>query len=161
MQCIAIMPLTVNPPPMLAGIIGANIQKARKAKGWSLEKLAARVEPKTSYQQVSRLEKGRMLTIDWIERLAKALGVDPLDLMALREQPQLEMSEPVANEIAQMLALVALDGREPEPDTVLVLSLMLQELTATFSKHPQAYRDPEVARLAVDMTARRFAPLAN
>ena len=44
---------------MLAKQIGTNIKTARKARGWSLERLAARVEPETSYQQLARLADGR------------------------------------------------------------------------------------------------------
>jgi hypothetical protein len=71
------------------------------------------------------------------------------------------LSEQVANEIARTLALVAREGEPPEPGIVQALSLMLQELTVTFSKHPQAYRDPSVARPVVDLASRRFAPVAS
>jgi transcriptional regulator with XRE-family HTH domain len=148
---------------MLAEQIGANIQAARKAKGWSLEKLAARVKPPTSYQQLSRLEKGdRTLSVQWVERIAKALEIEPVDLITGdRPPPVFTMTEPVASEVAQMLATVALDGAEPSPDTVLVLSQILQELTETFSKYPQAFRDPAVARPVVDFAGRRFGPSAK
>jgi transcriptional regulator with XRE-family HTH domain len=144
---------------MLAGTIGANIKAARKAKGWSLERLAARVEPPTSYQQISRLEQGRMLTIDWIEKIAKALGADPLELMGgtSESRPLAEgMSEQVSAEVARVVAQVALQGKEPEPGTVEALTLILKELSATFARHPQAYQDPAIALPVVDLAARRY-----
>jgi ribosome-binding protein aMBF1 (putative translation factor) len=54
--------------PMLAKQIGANIKAARKARGLSLEKVAAAIDPPTSYQQLSRLEDAeRPLTLEWVE----------------------------------------------------------------------------------------------
>jgi transcriptional regulator with XRE-family HTH domain len=147
---------------MLGRKIGENIRAARKAKGISLEKLAAKVRPPTSYQQLSRLEQGRMLTIDWIERIGLALDVDPMELIrgpSLSED--VDLSEQVANEIARTLALVARDGVPPEPGTVQALSLMLQELTATFLKYPQAYQNPEVARPVLELVGKRHATVAN
>lgn len=147
---------------MLAKLIGENMKAARKARGLSLEKVAARCEPPTSYQHLSRLEKGdRSLTVDWIERVAKALGVEPVTLITGRSSPAPELNEQVANEIARILALVARDGEPAENGTVQAVSLLLQELTATFLRHPQAYRDPNVARPVLDLAGRRFAPSAN
>jgi transcriptional regulator with XRE-family HTH domain len=147
---------------MLGKKIGENIRAARKAKGISLEKLAARVKPPTSYQQLSRIEQGRMLTIEWIERIGAGLEMDPMELIrgqALAEN--LDLSEQVANEIARTLALVAREGEPPEPGIVQALSLMLQELTATFLRHPQAYRDPQMARPVLDLVERRHVPVAS
>ena len=151
-----------NGVAMLAGVIGQNIKAARKSRGLSLEKLAARCDPPTSYQQLSRLEKGdRSLSIDWIERIATALGMDPLQLIVGREVLAPELNEQVANEIARTMALVAREGDPAEPGTIEALSLLLQELTATFLRHPQAYRDATVARPVIDLAGRRFVPSRN
>lgn len=153
---------------MLAKRIGQNIKAARLAKndgkGWPLEKLAARITPPTSYQQLSRLESAdRPITIEWIERIAKALGVDPVSLVVGRcEEPRgFHLDEQVAAEVARTLAAVALQGGEPEPGTIEALSLILQELTATFSKHPEAASDARVARPVVDQAARRYVHVGN
>jgi transcriptional regulator with XRE-family HTH domain len=159
MRCVAISLPLYKCSSMLAGTIGANIKAARKAKGWSLERLAARVDPPTSYQQLSRLEQGKMLTVDWIEKIATALGADPLALMAggTQEPPQSEgMSEQVSAEVARVLARVALQGKTPDPGIVEALSLILLELSGTFARHPQARRDPAIAQPVVDLAARRF-----
>jgi transcriptional regulator with XRE-family HTH domain len=147
---------------MLSERVSGNIKRLRKARGWSKEQLAQRCVPKTVQQQIAKLEDGeRRLTLEWVERIAAAMGLDPIDLMVDREPVAFELSEQVAIEVARTLAMAALEGREPEPGIVQVLSLMLQELTATFSKHPQAYRDPAVARPVVDMTSRRYAREGN
>lgn len=164
MVCIAISPLIQHSPDMLAKEIGANIHSARKGRGWSLQCLAAKVEPKTSYQQIARLEKGdRTLTVQWVERIAKALETDPLDLIIPdRERAQgFTLDEQVANEVARTLAEVALQGEEPENGTVQAISLLLQELTATFAEHPRAASDAQVVRPLLTLASKRFAPSAN
>jgi len=169
MRCIAFSPQFLHPAPMLAKQIGANIKAAREAKRpkLSLEKLAAKIQPKTSYQQLSRLEKGdRALTVEWIERIAKALEVDPMSLIApeykeRQERAGFTLDEQVANEVARTLAVVALDGDEPENGTVQVIALMLQELTATFSEHPAVASDVQLARPLLTLAGKRFAPAAS
>jgi transcriptional regulator with XRE-family HTH domain len=157
--CVAFPQTLVNAAPMLAKIIGENMKAARKARGLSLQKVAAKCVPPTSYQQLARLEKGdRSLSVDWVERVGKALGVDPMELISGREQPGLDLNEQVARDIAETLALVAREGDPPSAGTVEALSLMLQELTGTFLRHPQSYRDAEVARPVIDLASRRFAP---
>lgn len=59
-------------------INGVKVCRARA--GISQEELARRVG--TNRQQIQRLETGyRKLTLDWIERLAKALGCEPDDII--------------------------------------------------------------------------------
>jgi transcriptional regulator with XRE-family HTH domain len=166
MRCVAFSTNYARFAPMLGKRIGANIKAARKAKGWSLEKLAAAVEPKSSYQQIARLESAdRPITADWIERISAALEIDPVMLMA----PELSrkggggftLDEQVANEVAQTLALVAREGAEPEPGIVQALALMLTELTLTFSEHPAVAADAERARPLLTLVGRRFVPLVN
>lgn len=61
-----------------------NLRAARLARGFSQEELGARAGLHRNYiGSVERIEKN--ISIDTIERLANALGVDVLDLLA-REQ---------------------------------------------------------------------------
>lgn len=143
---------------MLAERVAGQIKALRLGKGWSQDTLAKRCVPRTVYQQIDKLESGeRRLTLDWLERLATALEVDPIDLIAKSEPPLREMNEQVALEMAQIIGRVALGGSEPDPDNVQVLSLMLRELSETFSRHPEAFADPAIARPVLDLTARRSA----
>ncbi len=58
----------------------SRISELRKARGLTLKRLAELVG--TSNQQISHLEKGRRrLTLDWMERIAKALECHPADLL--------------------------------------------------------------------------------
>lgn len=60
------------------------IKELREKRGWTQDQLAEAAG--TSFQQVSRLENGtRRLTVEWMQRIAKALGVHPAALLA--DQP--------------------------------------------------------------------------
>ena len=57
------------------------IKELRSRAGLSQDDLAKKVG--TSRQQIARLEDGdRRLTVGWMQRVAKALGVEPSDLIA-------------------------------------------------------------------------------
>ena len=54
------------------------IRDIRKQKGWTLADLAEACEPPTTPQTVGRLDTGmRNLSLNWMERIAAALEVDP------------------------------------------------------------------------------------
>lgn len=56
------------------------LREIRLQKGLTLEDVAKAAD--TSNQQILRLEKGqRRLTTGWIERLSKALGVSPSEIV--------------------------------------------------------------------------------
>jgi transcriptional regulator with XRE-family HTH domain len=142
---------------MLADQISANIQRVREGKGMSRTQLGQRMSPPTSSQQIERLEKGqRRLTIEWVERIAKGLGVDPSELIT-GETEQFVMTPEVGDEIALELARIVLRGGEPSPAIVADLSLVMQALSETFARHPVARRDPEVVRPVIDLLAHRLA----
>lgn len=146
---------------MLAGEIRANIMRLREARNWSRPDLAKRVKPETSGQQIEKLEKGeRRLTVEWIEKLAAAFGVPPYQLIVPENGASLNLTEPVAAEVARTFGRVA-TGEEPEDSVVKVLAIMLQELCETFSRHPVTRRDPAQVRPVADLLERRFAPQSS
>ena len=56
------------------------IRDVRKAKGLTLEEVAARCDPPTTAQTIGRLETGtRTVSVSWLNRIADALGVDAAD----------------------------------------------------------------------------------
>ena len=61
------------------------LREIRKAKGLTLQQVAERVRPTpTTAQTIGRLETGmRTLSIEWVEKIAAALEVDPAELLAL------------------------------------------------------------------------------
>jgi transcriptional regulator with XRE-family HTH domain len=71
----------------LVELLGQNVRAARIARGMSQEQLAFEAEMKRSY--VSDLERGtRNPSVRALGRLAKALGVEPPEL--LRRSDQIE-----------------------------------------------------------------------
>lgn len=155
-QGIAFGSSSGHPAGVLATRISKNLWRIREAKGMSRTQLAQRLVPVTSSQQIERLEKGeRRLTVDWIERLAKGLGVDPAELIA-GENQQFTLTEQVASEVALELGRIVLQGGEPSSAIVQDLAIVLQALSETFARHPQARHDPQVARPVIDLVAHRF-----
>src|SRR3546814_14116663 len=58
------------------------IREVRKAKGLTLQDVAERFDPPTTPQTVGRMETGtRTVSVAWLNRIAGALGVDPLQLV--------------------------------------------------------------------------------
>ena len=68
------------------------IRDIRKSKGMTLAKVAAECVPPTTAQTIGRLETGmRNLSLDWMNRIGAALGVDPESLVKDQDaaQPQI------------------------------------------------------------------------
>src|SRR3569833_1336650 len=70
------------------------IREVRKARGLTLEDVARRCIPETTPQTIGRLETGtRTVSVGWLNRIAKALGVDAQDLVATGDaQPELKVA---------------------------------------------------------------------
>jgi transcriptional regulator with XRE-family HTH domain len=63
------------------------IREVRRAKKLTLQEVADRCVPPTTPQTVGRLETGtRTVSIGWLNRIAKALGVEAADLVQLPER---------------------------------------------------------------------------
>jgi transcriptional regulator with XRE-family HTH domain len=70
--------------------VQTRLREMRKRKGWTLEDVAAACEPPTTAQTIGRLETGmRNVSVGWLNRIAKALGVDPSDLVTRPDRPEL------------------------------------------------------------------------
>lgn len=69
------------------------IREVRRAKGLTLHDVAALCEPATTAQTIGRLETGtRTLSLDWLNRIAAALGVDASELVQLPDQTELPVA---------------------------------------------------------------------
>lgn len=135
--------------------ITQNIKRLRERRGLSRPQLGARLVPATSGQQIEKLETGqRRLTVEWIEKIAVALEVDPAALVA-GESGEFSLTPQVSSEVARTLARVTLKGAEPDPATVQVLSIMLTELFEMFARHPATRDDLQAARPAIDFLSRQ------
>ncbi len=63
------------------------IREVRRARKMTLQDVADRCDPPTTPQTIGRLETGtRTVSMGWLGRIAKALGVDAADLVELPER---------------------------------------------------------------------------
>jgi transcriptional regulator with XRE-family HTH domain len=98
-------------PMSLSAKVAANIQQLREAQHLSRPQLAQRCRPSTTPQQIERLEKGkRRLSLDWVERLAHGLDVDPALLISGSPAEPGGTSREVVSELARAVALSARTG---------------------------------------------------
>ena len=68
------------------------IREVRKAKGLTLDEVAQACEPPTTPQTIGRLETGtRTVSVGWLNRIARALGVDAADLVDHPDRAELEV----------------------------------------------------------------------
>ena len=154
-QRVASIRLRGKSATVLEGRIRTNMQALREAAELSRPQLGARCSPPTSGQQIERIEKGqRRLTIEWVERIAKALRVEPE--MLVGGGADFTLATPVANEAAEAILTVA-TGSRPDPVTIEIAALLLKALLETFVRHPEARSDPGAARPIVDFLSRQFA----
>lgn len=69
------------------------IREVRRARGMTLDDVARRCEPPTTPQTVGRLETGtRTVSVSWLNRIAKALGVEAQDLVEGSDQAELKVA---------------------------------------------------------------------
>lgn len=79
-----------------------NIRTVRRAKGLTLDEVAKRCDPATTAQTIGRLETGtRTLSLDWMNRIAAALGVDAAELVHLPQDTQLTITAMLGADGAQ------------------------------------------------------------
>jgi len=66
------------------------IREVRRAKGLTLLDVAERCEPSTTAQTIGRLETGsRTVSVGWLNRIARALGVEAADLVRTPDKAEL------------------------------------------------------------------------
>jgi len=64
------------------------IREVRRARRMTLDEVARRCDPPTTSQTIGRLETGtRTVSLVWLNRIAKALGVDAADLVESGDVP--------------------------------------------------------------------------
>jgi transcriptional regulator with XRE-family HTH domain len=69
----------VNYPGALVKRVAQRVAAIRRAQGVTQEQLAERLG--TAPRNIQRIEAGQNLTLRTLERVAEALGVDPIDLL--------------------------------------------------------------------------------
>ena len=81
------------------------IRDVRKAKGLTLIDVAERCAPPTTAQTIGRLETGtRTLSLDWLNRIAAALGVDGSELVQGGKAENIPVAARLTDKGAQALS---------------------------------------------------------
>jgi transcriptional regulator with XRE-family HTH domain len=69
------------------------IREVRRARGLTLDEVAQRCEPPTTPQTIGRLETGtRTVSVGWLNRIARALGVEAQDLVEGGDTAELKVA---------------------------------------------------------------------
>src|SRR5437762_11098955 len=69
------------------------IREVRRARGMTLDDVARRCDPPTTPQTIGRLETGtRTVSVGWLNRIAKAVGVEAQDLVQAEKSAQLPVA---------------------------------------------------------------------
>ena len=69
------------------------IREVRRARKMTLQDVADRCEPPTTPQTIGRLETGtRTVSVGWLNRIARALGVEAADLVTLPERDDIPLA---------------------------------------------------------------------
>src|SRR4051794_27523579 len=69
------------------------IREVRRARGMTLDDVARGCEPPTTPQTIGRLETGtRTVSVGWLNRIARALGVEAQDLVEGSENAELRVA---------------------------------------------------------------------
>ena len=140
------------------------IRDVRRAKKLTLQDVADRCEPPTTPQTIGRLETGtRTVSVGWLNRIAKALGVEAADLVTLPERDDIPLAATLDHEGAhaprrdrRRIAAAAStgDGRDDRPVFFGRLSQRRRDLARTGSR-PKPLRARSTATCS--FPARRVA----
>ena len=98
------------------------IREVRRARKLTLEEVAARCQPPTTPQTIGRLETGtRTVSVSWLNRIARALGVEAADLVQLPDRSDVPVAATLDHEGAHAprRSIVSLAPR-PEPGLIAV-----------------------------------------
>lgn len=69
------------------------IREVRRARGMTLDDVAGRCDPPTTPQTIGRLETGtRTVSVGWLNRIARALGVEAQDLVEGGDTSELKVA---------------------------------------------------------------------
>jgi transcriptional regulator with XRE-family HTH domain len=101
------------------------IREVRRARGLTLDEVARQCEPPTTPQTIGRLETGtRTVSVGWLNRIAKALGVEAQDLVQGGETAELNVAAVIGpgGVIAPKRAAVVVAPRIDEGQIAVIVS---------------------------------------
>ena len=78
------------------------IREVRRARRLTLQEVAERCDPPTTPQTIGRLETGsRTVSVDWLNRIAGALGVEAADLVSMPDRADVPIAATLDHEGAR------------------------------------------------------------
>ncbi len=109
------------------------IREVRRARGLTLDDVARRCEPPTTPQTIGRLETGtRTVSVGWLNRIARALGVDAQDLVDRGQTADLNVVAVLgsAGASAPRRAAIVVPPRADEGQVAIVVSTSVGDYRA-------------------------------
>lgn len=97
----------------------------RRARGMTLDDVARACEPQTTPQTIGRLETGtRTVSVGWLNRIARALGVDAQDLVQADDSAELKVVAVLGpgGAIAPKRAAIVVPPRVAEGEVALTVA---------------------------------------
>ena len=101
------------------------IREVRRARGMTLQDVADRCDPPTTPQTIGRHETGtRTVSVGWLNRIAKALGVEAGDLVKLPDRADVPVAAVIGHDGAHAPRRegVALPPQAPEGAVAVLVS---------------------------------------
>lgn len=109
------------------------IREVRRARGLTLDDVAQRCDPPTTPQTIGRLETGtRTVSVGWLNRIAKALGVEAQDLVDRGKTADLNVVAVLgpAGPTAPRRAAIVVPPRADEGQVAIVVSTSVGDYRA-------------------------------
>lgn len=109
------------------------IREVRRARGMTLDDVARACDPQTTPQTIGRLETGtRTVSVGWLNRIAKALGVEAQDLVQGGEAAELNVAAILGpgGAIAPRRAAIVVPPRIDEGQVALLVGASLGDYRA-------------------------------
>jgi len=104
------------------------IREVRNAKGLTLLEVAQRCDPPTTAQTIGRLETGtRTVSVGWLNRIARALGVEAADLVRTPDKAELPVAALLTRDGAHV-PTKALTATPPQPEEGAMVILVEEGL---------------------------------
>lgn len=136
-----------------------NLRQLREAKGLSQSALAEMIG--TTLNMYGKLERGhRRMNMDWLQKLAAALGVGVDEIVANMEE-NVESGEYPAPTLEAVSAMIAehykgVSGDPIAPEMLSDLAERVLDSIENWKGDPAAARDPQVARSVARQINRKF-----
>ena len=106
------------------------IREVRRARRLTLDEVARRCDPPTTPQTIGRLETGtRTVSVGWLNRIAKALGVEAQDLVESGQGDELKVAAIIGSggTIAPQKAAIVVPRRSENSQVAVVVASSVGE----------------------------------